>query len=809
MKRGELHNYYTVNSQNMKYVSYPYCIVALFVSTIYFLHIMKLFLPFVNRAAICMIATTLLTQAYAQVARRVAKCGSEINWNALQADPAKMQRYRQLEAIVRARMQQLARQNVDANTVHKIPVVFHIVDPNPNSITDADIERQLAELNLCFEGANSAANAPAFAGIRGATKLGFERAVRSPNGCDTNGITRTVSNLKVTYATARNIKYTTTGGIDAWDSYNTKYLNIWIGNFDPEPDGGTGTGIATFPDGSDPLAEQGVVIDKSTFTYTDGQFTEGRMLVHEVGHFFFLRHIWGDAAGCDTDDGINDTPLQDDNTLGGFTGLRFDSCSPNLPGINYQNHMDYTNDTCRTMFTKGQVLWMLASLDLLTRSMLIDPSNKALVAPEQNQYFNMCTTPTFTTNDFYAIGVGKGGYVWVGTSRQGIYRYNKSSWDKYGAYANNLVWDIKADQNGGVWIAQAGYTSGGTTAMTGGLNYFPDSSYTGAAYYAVVSDGLPSRYARGLFIDTGRYNGSTTNPVLWSAHMANNTAGVSSNGGIGRGLNAASPRFNTYRGGLQVSTTTQSVNAIGGNATEIWAIAPANYGKTQILRYNALTNNFIDTINSTTNPGVFPSADFDARAVYFDKNDRRWIGYFSTGSGWSVSENGVWSVVNSTVIPTVLPAMARVNANAITGDKLGNVYIGTDSGLVIYKGGSLLKDSSYKRYTKAHGLPDNNVRGICVDTLRKKILIATANGIVFWNPPCSATATNPLPYVTATNGDLSNPTTWCGGVVPPPGSNIIVRHALTINSSIGLQSIRLEPGGHFTVPTGVNVRVGQ
>ena len=137
------------------------------------------------------------------------------------------------------------------------------------------------------------------------------------------------------------------------------------------------------------------------------------------------------------------------------------------------------------------------------------------------------------------------------------------------------------------------------------------------------------------------------------------------------------------------------------------------------------------------------------------------------------------------------------------------MYIGTDSGLIVYKGGPVLNDGSYKRYTKIHGLPDNNVRGICVDTLRKKILIATANGIVFWNPPCTATATNPMPYVTASNGDLINAATWCGGVVPPPGSNIILRHLLTNNTTINLQSIRLEFPGYFTVAAGVDLRVGQ
>ena len=464
--------------------------------------------------------------------------------------------------------------------------------------------------------------------------------------------------------------------------------------------------------------------------------------------------------------------------------------------------MDYTNDSSRTMFTKMQAFVIQAALGLPSRIMLTDPSNKALTPSETNTYFSMCNTPSFTTNDFTSISVGKGQHVWAGTSRQGIYKYNGTAWEKYSAYTNNLIWDIKADQKGGVWVAQAGYLGSGTTVMTGGINYFPDSNFIGATYFGVVADGLPSRNARGLYIDTSRHL-TGTNPLIWSAHGAQVTASVTASGGIGRGFNAASPRFTAYRQGLQ-NTTTQSINVIGGNSLEIWGAVLNNFGKSQILKYSAVNASLIDVIDDSTNPGIFPSANFNTSAIYFDKSNRTWIGFYTAGAGLVVNDEIGLKKLNNSLI---LPVNAHVNANAIVGDKMGNVYIGTDSGLIIYSGGPILKDSSYKRYTKIHGLPDNNIKGICIDTLRKKLLIATSNGIIFWNPSCVSN-TNQMPYVTSSNGDLNNAATWCGTGVPPPGSNIVVRHTITITNNIFLQSIRVEALGSFTVAAGVDLKVG-
>jgi hypothetical protein len=272
--------------------------------------------------------------------------------------------------------------------VVSIPVVVHIVLPNPYLVTDADVMAQIDRLNLDFSGLNpDSTNVPtAFTALRGHSQIRFCLAKRTPDGKLTSGIERRSSTTGFDIdATKDPIKYTADGGLDAWDP--SLYLNYWIG-----VDGTAGgvLGYSQFPGSTidSPLSD-GVVINYQAWgtssCYTGSSFNLGRTAVHETGHYFGLLHTWGDDGNtCTGDDfaalstagssctlpttlynpdgqgntasDIGDTPNQSGEMNGcPSTMIVTDSCSKTGPGIMYQNMMDYSNDLCLTMFTKKQV----------------------------------------------------------------------------------------------------------------------------------------------------------------------------------------------------------------------------------------------------------------------------------------------------------------------------------------------------------------------------------------------------------------------------------------------------------------------
>lgn len=336
--------------------------------------------------------------------------------------------------------------------------------------------------------------------------------------------------------------------------------------------------------------------------------------------------------------------------------------------------------------------------------------------------YNMANTPVYTTNNFKTIGVGKGGYIYAGTANAGLYKFNGVAWSKMTVLTNNNINDIQVDKNEGIWIAQYGTT--GAQATTGGANYLPDSTQTGFAYYG-ATNGLPTRNCRGIFIDTAMLNQG--NPRVWTANMAHITAGVSTTGAVGLGLNTVNPFFGKITAGIDISNDIGSVQTIGGSHNEVWAFASVNFGKSQICRYDPVTTTFLGAYDYTNTTVTGFTNNFTAKSIYFDSYGRQWIG-LATG-GVIVKDGAVWTSVN---MGEIFPLLVSVNTNAISEDQNKNIYIGTNNGLVVYKGGPLTDIASYTRYTTSDGLPSNNVLDICEQKTTGKIIVATDNGIVFW-----------------------------------------------------------------------------
>ena len=89
----------------------------------------------------------------------------------------------------------------------------------------------------------------------------------------------------------------------------------------------------------------------------------GLTLVHELGHYFGLRHTFSKTSKCEdkSDDGFSDTPLEKSPNYD--CDFNRDTC-PNSPGKDpIWNYMDYSPDICMNRFTPLQVRHMVNTIN--------------------------------------------------------------------------------------------------------------------------------------------------------------------------------------------------------------------------------------------------------------------------------------------------------------------------------------------------------------------------------------------------------------------------------------------------------------
>ena len=269
-------------------------------------------------------------------------CGHTEHMDKLLANPEYKKAYDQRISKFKSYNSQNPNQKMNCTTPDILPVAIHY-----QGINNADLscltglaQDAIQVLNDDFQGSNSDITlwtngaSASFPGIsNGEACIQFVIADQNhPSGYGlTNG------DLAITINA-------TSGDTDSnWSGY----LNIFIlpntGLLGYSPLGGAGNG-------------DGVVIDAGAWgaggscgnVGSSAPFNLGRTLTHEVGHYLFLDHIWGN--GCNTDDGINDTPAQGSDS-GGCPSLNQTSCGSRDLHMNY---MDYTNDACMYMFSAGQ-----------------------------------------------------------------------------------------------------------------------------------------------------------------------------------------------------------------------------------------------------------------------------------------------------------------------------------------------------------------------------------------------------------------------------------------------------------------------
>jgi Pregnancy-associated plasma protein-A len=227
-----------------------------------------------------------------------------------------------------------------------VNVVYKTTDQN---ISDAQIKSQFKAMNKDFQATNpdrSQTPTP-WKGLVSDVRLQFKLVK----------VTRT-NTTKSGFGVDDAVKKASTGGIPPFSPKT--HLNLWVCALT----GGL-LGYAQFPGG--PPATDGVVINYRAFGTmgaAEAPFDKGRTATHEIGHYFNLRHIWGDTPDCSGSDMVADTP----NCAGpnfGTPTWPVVTCNNGPNGDMFMNYMDYTDDKAMFMFTAQQVIRMRTALDTL------------------------------------------------------------------------------------------------------------------------------------------------------------------------------------------------------------------------------------------------------------------------------------------------------------------------------------------------------------------------------------------------------------------------------------------------------------
>ncbi|MFW5762465.1 MAG: M43 family zinc metalloprotease [Cyclobacteriaceae bacterium] len=253
-----------------------------------------------------------------------------------------------------------------------VPVVVHVIHNGEavgvgSNISDAQVQSQIDVLNEDFQRMNDDTifTRDIFKPVAADVGIEFQLAKRTPENLPTNGIVRIFSPVESwsVFTDEYELK-----ALSYWPAED--YLNIWVvkdlkNNF---------VAYATYPISDLPGVDDpnfnrlidGIVVghkyfgsvDKGDFSGLDDVLNKGRTVTHEIGHYFGLRHTWGDG-GCNVDDYCDDTPNTGSATFD--CPLTKEACDGVTPAM-IENFMDYTDDSCMNLFTQCQKSRMLTVL---------------------------------------------------------------------------------------------------------------------------------------------------------------------------------------------------------------------------------------------------------------------------------------------------------------------------------------------------------------------------------------------------------------------------------------------------------------
>ena len=298
-----------------------------------------------------------------------------------------------------------------------LPVVFHIINNDPSTISDQYILDGLQELNDAFSKSGR------YAASKGAdTKIRFCLAQKDPDGGNTTGITRTKSFFSTDLSTK--IEDDKLKNLVLWDP--SKYINIWLVTNIRVPG-------ASFACGK---WKRGNVTSGYLTHYIGGEGIVltgfGKLLIRLTAQFLSLYSTYYNYIDCTNYDcSINgdmvcDTPPEYYNGSSAICSNPINTCSTDTLS-NYSNGNFFTDvpdqttnfmgkgsAVCQNEFTKGQADRMIAAIYTQRKGLLEDkcskPCNENIKAvfARNNAYPVTGDVVNFTNNS-----TGASNYQWL------------------------------------------------------------------------------------------------------------------------------------------------------------------------------------------------------------------------------------------------------------------------------------------------------------------------------------------------------------------------------------------------------------
>ena len=295
---------------------------------------------------------------------------------------------KQFEDWMKTKIAQKKESNTPQSNSYTIPIIFHIVHDGEavgvgRNLSAAKINSQLEQLNRDYANLSGSIYS-----VAANTEIQFCLAKIAPNGTVLTepGIDRIDRNDKgwnaPPYYGNPSDSYVdvTIMPQSIWDPY--KYFNVWTVELS-----GTLIGKSTFPASSTlsglnnfetdthagVFIHYGTVGSISNMGIFEPHYGSGKNLAHETGHFFGLRHIWGELFYCWTDY-CDDTPPQYEETAGCPIQPAPNGCIPSANKM-FENYMDYTYEECKNTFTGDQKTRMQTVMENSPRRVELATSN--------------------------------------------------------------------------------------------------------------------------------------------------------------------------------------------------------------------------------------------------------------------------------------------------------------------------------------------------------------------------------------------------------------------------------------------------